>query len=57
MQILSDWDLEHDRSLILYIAAGSLQDALGALRRAQQQDTAAMFIIVCREFMPNLLKN
>nr|KAJ0197198.1 hypothetical protein LSAT_V11C700360200 [Lactuca sativa] len=42
---------EHNiwRSLILYIAAGSLQDALAALRRAQQPDTAAMFIIACRE--------
>ncbi|CAH1449108.1 unnamed protein product [Lactuca virosa] len=42
---------EHNiwRSLILFIAAGSLQDALGALRRAQQPDTAAMFIIACRE--------
>lgn len=42
---------EHNiwRSLVLYIAAGSLQDALAALRRAQQPDTAAMFIIACRE--------
>ncbi|XP_071737207.1 uncharacterized protein [Rutidosis leptorrhynchoides] len=42
---------EHNiwRALILYIAAGSLQDALAALRDAQQPDTAAMFITACRE--------
>lgn len=42
---------EHNiwRALILYIAAGSLQDALAALREAQQPDTAAMFITACRE--------
>lgn len=33
----------------MYVAAGSLQDALAALREAQQPDTAAMFIIACRE--------
>ncbi|KAL4564018.1 hypothetical protein LXL04_028068 [Taraxacum kok-saghyz] len=50
---------EHNiwRSLILYIAAGSLQDALGALRRAQQPDTAAMFIIACREIHAEFIGN
>ncbi|KVI11653.1 hypothetical protein Ccrd_009932, partial [Cynara cardunculus var. scolymus] len=44
-------DAEHNiwRALILYVAAGSLQDALAALREAHQPDTAAMFIIACRE--------
>ncbi|KAL6954222.1 hypothetical protein U1Q18_028350 [Sarracenia purpurea var. burkii] len=42
---------EHNiwRALILYIAAGALQAALAALREAQQPDTAAMFILACRE--------
>ncbi|KAI3781932.1 hypothetical protein L2E82_11960 [Cichorium intybus] len=42
---------EHNiwRALIMYVAAGSLQDALAVLRDAQQPDTAAMFIIACRE--------
>ncbi|CAI9100824.1 OLC1v1038003C1 [Oldenlandia corymbosa var. corymbosa] len=42
---------EHNiwRALILFVAAGSLQDALAALREAQQPDTAAMFILACRE--------
>lgn len=33
----------------MYVAAGSLQEALAALREAQQPDTAAMFILACRE--------
>lgn len=37
------------RALILYVAAGALQEALAALREAQQPDTAAMFILACRE--------
>ena len=32
------------RALILYVGAGALQEALAALREAQQPDTAAMFI-------------
>ncbi|GAB2300310.1 hypothetical protein Dimus_034346 [Dionaea muscipula] len=42
---------EHNiwRALILYTAAGALQEALAALRMARQPDTAAMFIIACRE--------
>ncbi|KAG9156624.1 hypothetical protein Leryth_006611 [Lithospermum erythrorhizon] len=42
---------EHNtwRALVLYVAAGALQEALGALRQAQRPDTAAMFILVCRE--------
>lgn len=37
------------RALILYVAAGALQEALAALREAQQPDTAAMFILACHE--------
>lgn len=42
---------EHNiwRALILYVAAGSLQEALAALREAQQPDTAAMFVLACNE--------
>ncbi|KAK8471233.1 hypothetical protein PHAVU_003G167101 [Phaseolus vulgaris] len=42
---------EHNiwRALILYVAAGALQEALAALREAQLPDTAAMFILACRE--------
>ncbi|XP_024959372.1 WD repeat-containing protein 11-like [Cynara cardunculus var. scolymus] len=50
---------EHNiwRALVLYIAAGSLQDALAALREAQQPDTAAMFIIACREIHAEFIKS
>ncbi|KAK9073807.1 hypothetical protein SSX86_006401 [Deinandra increscens subsp. villosa] len=50
---------EHNiwRALILYVAAGSLQDALSALREAQQPDTAAMFIIALREFHAEFIQN
>lgn len=43
--------VEHNiwRALILYVAAGALQEALTALRQAQLPDTAAMFALVCRE--------
>ncbi|RDY09617.1 WD repeat-containing protein 11, partial [Mucuna pruriens] len=37
------------RALILYVAAGALHEALAALREAQLPDTAAMFILACRE--------
>lgn len=37
------------RALILYVAAGALQEALAALRDAQQPDTAAMFLLACHE--------
>lgn len=33
----------------MYVAAGALQEALAALRQAQLPDTAAMFVLVCRE--------
>jgi len=33
----------------LYVAAGSLHDALAALREAHQPDTAAMFLLACHE--------
>ncbi|KAL5769027.1 hypothetical protein ACOSQ2_015810 [Xanthoceras sorbifolium] len=43
--------VEHNiwRAIILYVAAGALQEALAALREAQQPDTAAMFVLACRE--------
>ncbi|XP_010412480.1 PREDICTED: WD repeat-containing protein 11-like [Camelina sativa] len=42
---------EHNvwRALILYVAAGSLQEALAALREVQQPDTVAMFVLACQE--------
>ncbi|CAJ1944584.1 unnamed protein product [Sphenostylis stenocarpa] len=42
---------EHNiwRAIIMYVAAGALQEALAALREAQLPDTAAMFILACRE--------
>ncbi|KAK4853158.1 hypothetical protein QYF36_004671 [Acer negundo] len=43
--------VEHNiwRALILFVAAGALQEALAALRETQQPDTAAMFVLACRE--------
>ena len=37
------------RALILYVGAGALQEALASLHKAQQPDTAAMFILACHE--------
>ncbi|XP_020225694.1 WD repeat-containing protein 11 isoform X1 [Cajanus cajan] len=50
---------EHNiwRALILYVAAGALQEALAALREAQLPDTAAMFIIACREIHEDIVSN
>ncbi|KAF9662884.1 hypothetical protein SADUNF_Sadunf18G0100900 [Salix dunnii] len=50
---------EHNiwRALILYVAAGALQDALEALREAQQPDTAAMFILACHEGHAQFISN
>ncbi|TQD70992.1 hypothetical protein C1H46_043475 [Malus baccata] len=50
---------EHNiwRALILYVAAGALQEALAALREAQQPDTAAMFILACRETHANFISD
>lgn len=50
---------EHNiwRALILYVAAGALQDALAALREAQQPDTAAMFILACHEGHAQFISN
>lgn len=49
--------VEHNiwRALILYVAAGALQEALAALRLAQLPDTAAMFVFVCRELHAEFL--
>ncbi|KAK4604459.1 hypothetical protein RGQ29_012811 [Quercus rubra] len=43
------------RALILYVGAGALQEALAALREAQQPDTAAMFILACREIFAEII--
>ncbi|KHN22115.1 WD repeat-containing protein 11 [Glycine soja] len=50
---------EHNiwRALILYVAAGALQEALAALREAQLPDTAAMFILACRETHAEVVSN
>ncbi|XP_027330478.1 WD repeat-containing protein 11 isoform X1 [Abrus precatorius] len=50
---------EHNiwRALILYVAAGALQEALAALREAQLPDTAAMFILACREIHSETVSN
>ncbi|XP_031097706.1 WD repeat-containing protein 11-like [Ipomoea triloba] len=50
---------EHNiwRALILYVAAGAFQEALAALREAQQPDTAAMFILACREIHAELVSS
>lgn len=45
------------RALILYVAAGAFQEALAALRETQQPDTAAMFILACREIHAELLSS
>jgi hypothetical protein len=47
--ICSELNMAKCRALILYVGAGALQEALAALREAQQPDTAAMFILACRE--------
>ncbi|XP_057967387.1 uncharacterized protein LOC131157338 [Malania oleifera] len=51
--------MEHNiwRALILYIAAGALQEALSALREAQQPDTAAMFVLACREIHTDFISH
>ncbi|XP_028801224.1 uncharacterized protein LOC114756443 [Neltuma alba] len=48
---------EHNiwRALILYVAGGALQEALAVLRDAQLPDTAAMFILACREIHAELV--
>lgn len=43
------------RALILFVAAGALQEALAALREAHQPDTAAMFILACREIQAKIV--
>ena len=45
------------RALILYVAAGALQEALAVLREAQQPDTAAMFVLACREIHSEIISN
>ncbi|CAJ2634723.1 unnamed protein product [Trifolium pratense] len=50
---------EHNiwRALILYVAAGALQEALAALREAQLPDTAALFILACREINAEIISD
>ncbi|CAN0900198.1 WD repeat-containing protein 11 [Linum grandiflorum] len=50
---------EHNiwRALILYVAGGALPEALAALREAQQPDTAAMFILACREIHAEIVSS
>ena len=45
------------RGLILYVGAGALQEALAALREAQQPDTAAMFTRACREIYAEIISD
>lgn len=45
------------RALILYVAAGALHEALAALREAQLPDTAAMFILACREIRAEIVSD
>ncbi|XP_062078101.1 uncharacterized protein LOC133782749 [Humulus lupulus] len=49
--------IEHNlwRALILYVAAGALPEALAALRESQQPDTAAMFVLACREIHSEII--
>jgi hypothetical protein len=35
--------------MMLYVAAGALMEALDILRKANQPDTAAMFLLACHE--------
>lgn len=53
----SDLEITQCRALILYVAAGALPEALAALRGAQQPDTAAMFILACREIHSEYLSS
>ncbi|KAF8036620.1 hypothetical protein BT93_C2369 [Corymbia citriodora subsp. variegata] len=50
---------EHNiwRALILYVAAGALPEALAAVRQVQRPDTAAMFILACREIHAAFMSN
>lgn len=41
----------------MYVAAGALQEALAALREAKLPDTAAMFIVACREIHEEIISN
>lgn len=49
--------MDQCRALILFVAAGALQEALAALREAQQPDSAAMFILACREIHEEIITN
>lgn len=53
----ADATVEHRRALILYVAAGAFREALTALREVQQPDTAAMFVVACREIYADILAN
>ncbi|XP_050271979.1 uncharacterized protein LOC126715429 isoform X1 [Quercus robur] len=53
--ICSELNMANCRALILYVGAGALQEALAALREAQQPDTAAMFVLACREIYAEII--
>nr|POF24531.1 hypothetical protein CFP56_78749 [Quercus suber] len=53
--ICSELNMASCRASILYVGAGALQEALAALREAQQPDTAAMFILACREIYAEII--
>ncbi|CAN8246920.1 unnamed protein product [Cochlearia groenlandica] len=44
---------EHNlwRGVILYVAAGAFEEALAAFRKAERPETAAIFVLACRETM------
>ncbi|KAG5404864.1 hypothetical protein IGI04_010983 [Brassica rapa subsp. trilocularis] len=46
---------EHDiwRGVMLYIAIGAFEQALAAFRKAEQPETAAIFILACQETLAN----
>lgn len=46
---------ESCRALILFVAAGSLREALAALREAQLPVTAAMFLLACHEIYAQII--
>ncbi|OUZ99877.1 hypothetical protein BVC80_9067g66 [Macleaya cordata] len=45
------------RALIMYVAAGAMQEALAALREWQQADTAAMFLLACHEINAEIMSS
>ncbi|KAG0455304.1 hypothetical protein HPP92_024596 [Vanilla planifolia] len=50
---------EHNiwRAMILYVASGALNVALGVLRNAKLPDSAAMFLVACHEIYAQILRS